>query len=72
MGDWKAISAGLSRGLLNLLTNDVIAKIDALVTNEDGRPCNQLSDLVLTLATKRAVKELIAVCAVFRHYVLPG
>jgi hypothetical protein len=40
------------------LTDDVVAELDALVTNEYGGPRNQLADLVLGFAAKRTVKEL--------------
>jgi hypothetical protein len=41
------------RGLV-LLADDVHAKLDAFVTNEDGRPGNELAHLVLALAAEGA------------------
>jgi hypothetical protein len=43
------------RSLVELLANDVVAKLDALVADEDGRSGNELANLVLTLAAERAL-----------------
>jgi hypothetical protein len=60
-GDRKFSAALLTRGLLNLFSNDIVAKVHTLVANKDGRPCNQLSYLILAFATKRAIEQLTAV-----------
>src|ERR1700720_1379022 len=46
-----------------LLANDVHAKLDAFVTNEDGRPGNELAHLVLALAAERAVERVLRIAA---------
>ncbi|MPM97402.1 hypothetical protein SDC9_144575 [bioreactor metagenome] len=51
----------------NLFANDVVAQLDALVANENGRAGNELAHFVLALATKRAVKQLFAARLLFRH-----
>src|SRR6202051_3394462 len=50
------------RGLV-LLADDVHAKLDAFVTNEDGRPGNELAHLVLALAAERAVERVLRIAA---------
>src|SRR5271170_4749054 len=50
------------RGLV-LLADDVQAKLDALVTNEDGRPGNELAHLVLAFAAERAVERVLRIAA---------
>src|SRR4030095_5323406 len=55
-----------------LLADDVVAKLDALVADEDRRAGDQLPDLVLALAAERAVKKLLS-RALFGHLrVLPA
>src|ERR1700688_1033373 len=49
---------------LVLLADDVHAKLDAFVTNEDGRPGNELAHLVLALAAERAVERVLRIAAV--------
>ena len=44
--------------VLELLTNDVVAELDALVADKDRRSRDQLADFVLGLAAKRTVEEL--------------
>jgi hypothetical protein len=34
--------------------NDLVAQLDALVTDEDARACDELSNLVFALAAKAA------------------
>src|ERR1700688_1759113 len=54
---------------LVLLANDVHAKLDAFVTNEDGRPGNELAHLVLALAAERAVERVLRIVAAnFAHF----
>src|SRR5437016_6750263 len=43
-----------------LVADDVVAQVDALVADENGRARDQLFDLVLTLAAKRAVQQFLA------------
>jgi hypothetical protein len=53
---WQLVVAGLT-GLLELLADDVVAQLDAFVTDEYGRARNQLADFVLGFAAKRTVEE---------------
>src|SRR6185369_13511530 len=53
----------LDQGRLRFFTDDVVAKLDTLIADEDGRPGDQLPDLVLRLAAERAVKSALAVAA---------
>src|SRR6516162_4016469 len=58
-----------------LLTDNVHAELDTFVADEDGRSSNQLSDLVLALATKRAVEGVLRVATAgfgHRHSVTGG
>src|SRR3954447_7465156 len=48
---------------LGFFANDIVAKLDALIADEDGWAGNQLPDLVLRLAAERAVKGAFAVAA---------
>ena len=48
-------------GLLDLLADDVVAELDALVADEYRGAGDQLADLVLALAAERAVEQLAAV-----------
>src|ERR1700726_1884089 len=48
---------------LVLLADDVHAQLDAFVTNEDGRPGNELAHLVLALAAERAVERVLRIAA---------
>src|SRR6185437_16087588 len=50
------------RGLA-FLADDVRTQLDTLVTNEDGRPGNELAHLVLTLAAERAVEWVLGIAA---------
>src|ERR1700685_957050 len=59
----RNIFAGfLQRGPV-LFADDVHAKLDALVANEDGRPGNELAHLVLALAAERAVQRVLRIAA---------
>src|SRR5215470_15353940 len=53
----------LDQRRLVLLTDDVHAELDALIANEHGRSSDQLPDLVLALAAKRAVERIFRVAA---------
>ena len=48
---------------LVLLADDVQAKLDAFVANEDGRPGDELAHLVLALAAERAVERVLRIAA---------
>jgi hypothetical protein len=52
---------GSARALLALtfFTDDVVAELDAFVADEHRRARNQLAHLVLALAAKRAVEQLL-------------
>jgi hypothetical protein len=47
--------------VFELLTDDVIAELDALVANENRRTGDQLANFMLTLAAERAVQQLAVV-----------
>src|SRR5213596_772427 len=53
--------------LVDLLGDEVVAEVDALVADVDGRAGDQLADLVLTLAAERADEVAGAVVTVLRH-----
>ncbi|AIT28574.1 hypothetical protein D557_3246 [Bordetella holmesii 70147] len=57
-----------ARGRLRFLTDDVIAKVDALIADEYRRTCDQLADLMLALVAERAMQHF-CVCRslFFRH-----
>jgi hypothetical protein len=44
----------------DLLADDVVAQLDALIADEHRRARDQLLDLVLALAAERAVKKLLS------------
>ena len=58
--------ASLDERRLRFLADDVVAQLDAFVADEDGRPRNELADLVLRLTAKRAVESALAVAAAAR------
>jgi hypothetical protein len=45
---------------LQLLTDDVVAQLDAFIADEHAGPGDQLAHLVLALSAERAVKDLAA------------
>jgi hypothetical protein len=45
-------------GVLQFFPDDVVTEFDAFVADKDRRPGNQLPNLVLALAAKRAIEEL--------------
>src|ERR1700688_3673074 len=49
---------------LVLLGDDIQAKLDTLVTNENGRPGNEFAHLVLALAAERAGERVLRIAAV--------
>src|SRR5690606_19889011 len=57
--------------LLELLADDVVAKLDAFIADEHARARDQLADLVLALSAEGAVQDLVAVAGtalgVFAH-----
>ena len=56
---YRQAAFGILTAFVYFLADDVVAKIHAFVADEYGRPCNQLSNLVLTLAAERAIKQLL-------------
>ena len=52
-------SSWTSRGSFSCISSRMIsvAQIDTFITNEHGRPRNQLANLVLALAAKRTIEE---------------
>ena len=69
----QVVLAGLGIGLLDLLPNDVITQVNALVTNEDRGAGYQLPHLMLAFAAEGAVQQLAAIiarlCGVIAHLV---
>jgi len=66
--------AGLA-GVLELLANDVITKLNAFIADEYGRARNQLANFVLALAAKRTIKELavlVLTAGIITHTGLPS
>src|ERR1700722_3506227 len=64
----RDIVARFRQRRLVLLADDVQAKLDALVANEDGRSGNELAHLVLALAAERAVERVLRIVAAnFAH-----
>ena len=59
----RNIVAGFPQEGLVLLADNVHAKLDAFVANEDGRPGNELAHLVLALAAERAVERVLRIAA---------
>src|SRR5690554_6905447 len=57
----RQLVAAALRTFVQLLTDDVVAELDAFVADEDGRARDQLPDLVLTLAAEGAIQELAVV-----------
>src|ERR1700730_17942891 len=66
-----AVARFHQRGLV-LLADDVHAKFDTFVADEDGRSGNELAHLVLALTAKRAVKRVLRIAAAdFTHSLAP-
>ena len=59
-----------SRGLGQLLLDDLVAEVDALVADVDAGAGDELLDLLLRLAAERALEQLAPVSEL-RHVVLP-
>ena len=58
----RQLAAGAGAGLLlNLLADDVVAEIDALVADKHRWSRDELAHLVLALAAERAVQQPIAI-----------
>ena len=67
------LGAALLRPVLELLADDVVAQLDALVADEHRGAGNQLADLMLALAAERAVEQLAVVVSsagLVRHIAL--
>src|SRR5213080_2832483 len=58
---------GESLLLVDLLRDDVVAEVDALVADVDRGAGDQLADFVLALATERADEVAAAIVTVLRH-----
>src|SRR5258708_6875443 len=68
----RNIVARFRQRRLVLLADDVQAKLDALVANEDGRPGNELARLLLALAAERAVERVLRIAAAdLAHFTAP-
>jgi hypothetical protein len=50
-----------------LFTNDIHAKLNALVADKDGRAGNKLADLMLRLAAERAIQRVFRVTRLAAH-----
>jgi hypothetical protein len=64
---------GALGALLELFPDNVVTKLHAFVTDENGGPCNQFSNFVLALSTEGAVQQLAIVmfaARIFAHAVL--
>ncbi len=59
--DRQLCAVAISRGFLDFFANDVVAQIDALVTDEHRGPCNQFSHFVLAFATEGAIQQLATI-----------
>src|SRR6202040_4118628 len=57
----RDIVARFRQRRLVFLADDVQAKLDAFVANEDGGPRNELAHLVLALSAERAVERALRV-----------
>jgi len=53
----------VTRGRLIILVfiDDVLANTHTLITDEDGRTCDQFSNIILTLVAKRTSQDIIAI-----------
>ncbi len=60
----QLMRVALGLGFLHLLTDDVIAQVDALVADENGGPGDQLANFMLAFAAKRAIEQFAGVLAV--------
>jgi hypothetical protein len=57
---------------LGFLTDDVVAKFDALVADEDRRSRDQLAHLMLRFTAERAIEGALRIAAAqFRHSINP-
>src|SRR6187549_3248716 len=68
MRSGQLVAASLAL-LLELLADDVVAELHALVADENRGSCDELAHLVLALAAERAVQELavIGLAAIVGH-----
>jgi hypothetical protein len=48
------------RGGYDIVSDDFIADVDTLVADIDGRPCDELIDVVLALGTERTSQNIVA------------
>lgn len=64
LGRRQLVRIALGLGFLHLLTDDVVAQVDALVADKDGRASNQLAHFVLAFAAEGAIKQFAVVLAI--------
>ena len=65
--NWHAVS-GFQARCFRFFADDVHAQFDTFITDEHRRPRDQLADLMLALATERAIQGIFAVAArIGRH-----
>src|SRR5206468_864110 len=55
-------------GLGQLLLDDLVAEVDALVADVHARPGNELLDLLLALATERALEQVAGLAYAWSHW----
>ena len=64
LGCGQLLRCTLSLCLLHLLTDDVIAQVDALVADKNRGPGNQFAYFMLAFAAERAIEQLAGILAV--------
>ncbi len=64
LGSRQLLRCALGLCFLHLLTDDVIAKVDALVTDKNRGAGNQLAYFMLAFAAERAIEQLAGILAV--------
>ncbi len=63
-GRRQFMRAAFGLGFLHLLTDDVIAQVDALVADKDRGAGNQFAHFMLAFATEGAIEQFAVVLAV--------
>ncbi len=71
LGRRHAAFLATGAGTLDLLADDVVAQLHALVADEDGGAGDQLPDLVLRLAAEGAVERALGIGARQLGHVYP-
>src|SRR5581483_7015683 len=59
-------------GLGELLLDDLVAEVDALVADVDAGPGDQLLDLLLALAAERALEQVAGLADTWCHWPTPS